>query len=202
MKVYSLYILNKAGGLIYQNDVNPELNKLTANDYLVLAGTLHGVHAIASNLTPNIPPSGNVGTTQDSVSTASGTGGPAQNNSALIATGRSQNPNSNRTGLQSIETDCFNLYIFQSLTGIKFIIITSPNTIVHNVQTSAVLLDIEDQIKNYNRGELVKQCQLANELFKLIYVAYSDYVMKNPFYSLDMPIKCSLFDLKVLELVK
>lgn len=199
MKVYSLYILNKAGGLIYQNDVNPELNKLTANDYLVLAGTLHGVHAIASNLTPSIPQSS--GTTADTSFPAPGPE-KTQSNATLISSGRSQNPNSNRTGLQSIETDCFNLYIFQTLTGVKFIIITSPNTIVHNVQILAVLLDIEDQIKNYNRGELVKQCQTANELFKLIYVAYSDYVMKNPFYSLDMPIKCSLFDLKVIELVK
>jgi hypothetical protein len=235
MKVYLLYILNKAGGLIYQNDVSPELNKLSANDYLVLAGTLHGTHAIASNLTPNIPRGdarsadfgGGIGASSTSASssvglgvsnTPGGGGGGAlgisglgaghpaltgtASNAALIATGKSQNPNTNNTGLQSLETDTFNLYIFQSLSGIKFIIITSPNTIVHNVQSSAVLLGLEDQLKNYNRGELVKQCQIAKDLFKLLYVAYSDYVMKNPFYSLDMPIKCSLFDLKVYELVK
>lgn len=27
-----------------------------------------------------------------------------------------------------------------------------------------------------------------------VYELYSDYVLKNPFYELDMPIKCRLFD--------
>ena len=54
MKVYSILILNKAGGLIYQNELVPGLSKLSANDYLVLAGTLHGVHAIGSKLSSTI----------------------------------------------------------------------------------------------------------------------------------------------------
>lgn len=40
--IYSLYIINKAGGLIYQRDFADSLNKLTSNEYLVLAGTFHG----------------------------------------------------------------------------------------------------------------------------------------------------------------
>jgi hypothetical protein len=40
--VYSLIIINKAGGLIYQKDFAEGLNKLSINDYLVLAGTFHG----------------------------------------------------------------------------------------------------------------------------------------------------------------
>jgi trafficking protein particle complex subunit 4 len=40
--IYSLYIINKAGGLIYQKDFAEGLNKLTSNEYLVLAGTFHG----------------------------------------------------------------------------------------------------------------------------------------------------------------
>lgn len=31
-------------------------------------------------------------------------------------------------------------------------------------------------------------------LLKKIYELYSDYVLKNPFYSLEMPIRCELFD--------
>lgn len=168
MKVYSLYILNKAGGLVYQNDIHPELNKLTANDYLVLAGTLHGTHAIASNLTPSFhqgveitssvtgtvanPSAATVGATPSSTTSVSAAATLPASNAALMSTGKCQNPNTNKTGLQSIETDNFNLYIFQSLTGIKFIIITSPNPIVYNVQSSAVLLNLEDHIKSYNRG--------------------------------------------------
>ena len=40
--MYSLIIINKAGGLVFQRDFNTALNKLTTNDYLVLAGTFHG----------------------------------------------------------------------------------------------------------------------------------------------------------------
>lgn len=40
--VYALIIINKAGGLIYQRDFAEGLNKLSVNDYLVLAGTFHG----------------------------------------------------------------------------------------------------------------------------------------------------------------
>ena len=36
--------------------------------------------------------------------------------------------------------------------------------------------------------------QKVEELLRKIYELYSDYVLKNPFYSLDMPIR---YDLKV-----
>ncbi len=31
-------------------------------------------------------------------------------------------------------------------------------------------------------------------LLRKIYELYADYVLKNPFYSLEMPIRCELFD--------
>lgn len=41
--VFSLVIINKAGGLIYNRTFHEGgLNKLSTNDYLVLAGTFHG----------------------------------------------------------------------------------------------------------------------------------------------------------------
>lgn len=40
--VFSLIIINKAGGLIYQREFQAGLRKLSTNDYLVLAGTFHG----------------------------------------------------------------------------------------------------------------------------------------------------------------
>ena len=42
--IHSILIINKAGGLIYQKDYSSGLLKLTSNEYLVLAGTAHGVH--------------------------------------------------------------------------------------------------------------------------------------------------------------
>lgn len=40
----SIYIINKAGGLVYQKDYsnNSTISKLSTNEYLVLAGTFHG----------------------------------------------------------------------------------------------------------------------------------------------------------------
>lgn len=32
------------------------------------------------------------------------------------------------------------------------------------------------------------------QLLRKIYELYADYVLKNPFYSLEMPIRCELFD--------
>lgn len=190
MKIYSIYILNKAGGLIYQNDVSPGLNKLTANDYLVLAGTLHGVHAIASKLSPTILDVEN--NDVNDFNTAS--------NGAILSTGRAQNANTNKSGLQSIETDLFNLYIFQTLTGLKFIVISSPNPVVHNLQPLGSASS-EGMSSLSSKGELHKQFDIANDVFKQLYVYYSDYVMKDPFYSLDMPIKSQLFDTKVREMI-
>ena len=56
------------------------------------------------------------------------------------------------------------LTCFQSITGVRFLVITDPN------QTN------------------------IDEINAHIYLLYSDYVMKNPFYTLEMPIRCAKFD--------
>lgn len=50
--IFSLYVINKAGGLIYQKNFNEGLKTLSSNDYLILAGTFHGVHAISAQISP------------------------------------------------------------------------------------------------------------------------------------------------------
>ncbi|ODV63110.1 TRAPP subunit TRS23 [Ascoidea rubescens DSM 1968] len=167
MTIYSLYILNKAGGLIYQQDYNPGLLKLSANDYLVLAGTIHGVHAIASKITPF--------SLRDDSAAA---GQSLLNTNSFLNHPLPVNYTSNKTGLNFIQTDFFNIYLFQSLTGIKFILVTSPNGVLSNNLTNAELI------------------------LRKIYIIFSDYVMKNPFYNLEMPIRCELFDLKTTQLLK
>lgn len=39
-------------------------------------------------------------------------------------------------------------------------------------------------------------------LLKKIYELYADYVLKNPFYSLEMPIRCESFDSNLLSLLE
>ncbi|TVY44030.1 Transport protein particle subunit [Lachnellula subtilissima] len=121
--VYALIIINKAGGLVYQRDFTEGLNKLSVNDYLVLAGTFHGVHAITTRLNPLHP------------------------------------PNEPPSGIEVMETEHFRLQCFQTLTGTKFLLFTEPF--------------------QPNTDKIVAR----------IYELYADYVMKNPFYSLEMPIR-------------
>ncbi|KAI5809776.1 Sybindin-like protein [Peziza echinospora] len=132
--ILSLLILNKAGGLIYQRDFTNTLTKLSSNDYLVLAGTFHGVHAITARLSP-------LGS-------------------------------SNSSGLEVMESDTFRMQCFQTLTGIKFLIFTDP------------------------------QQPNTDVILKRIYELYADYVMKNPFYQIEMPIRCEAFDRHLVAYIK
>ncbi|KAG2352884.1 transport protein particle complex subunit [Suillus spraguei] len=58
MAIFSLWVINKAGGLVYQRNFADGLAQLTSNEHLVLAGTLHGIHAITSRLSPTGSSSG------------------------------------------------------------------------------------------------------------------------------------------------
>ncbi|CAL1707534.1 unnamed protein product [Somion occarium] len=58
MAIFGLWVINKAGGLVYERNFGDGLPRLTSNEYLVLAGTLHGIHAITSRLSPIGPSSG------------------------------------------------------------------------------------------------------------------------------------------------
>ncbi|KAI0079398.1 Sybindin-like protein [Panus rudis PR-1116 ss-1] len=60
MAIYGLWVINKAGGLVYERSFGSGdgLPRLTSNEYLVLAGTLHGIHAITSRLSPTGSSSG------------------------------------------------------------------------------------------------------------------------------------------------
>ena len=40
----------------------------------------------------------------------------------------------------------------------------------------------------------------APQVLKEVYVLYADFVLKNPFYELDMPIHCDKFDQKLMKL--
>lgn len=73
-------------------------------------------------------------------------------------------PVSNCSGINLLEADTFDLHCFQTATGTKFCLIVEPRT--QNIPA------------------------FLNKLYEL----YSDYVLKNPFYEVEMPIRCELFD--------
>ena len=71
------------------------------------------------------------------------------------------------SGIEVLETENFRLQCFSTLTGTKFLLFTDP--------TQA------------NVDVIVRR----------IYELYADYVMKNPFYQTEMPIRCESFDRKL-----
>ncbi|KAK4103119.1 Sybindin-like protein [Parathielavia hyrcaniae] len=151
LTVLALIIINKAGGLIYNRSFHEAgLNKLNTNDYLVLAGTFHGVHAITARLNPLKPRPGN----RSSTASSSGPGG------LLI---RPEPP----SGLEVLESENFRMQCFTTLTGVKFLLFTDPTQA--NVDLT----------------------------MRRVYDMYTDYVMKNPFYQLEMPVRCDMFDRKL-----
>ncbi|KAI8813377.1 Sybindin-like protein [Cladochytrium replicatum] len=132
MTIYSVFIINKAGGLIYNKEFAEGLAKLSTNEYLVLAGTFHGVHAITSRISP-VP---------------------------------------NSTGIEMLQADTFKLHCFQTATGTKFLLAADPNH------------------------------QNVDAALRRVYEVYADYVMKNPFYTPEMPIRAELFDMGLQRLIK
>ncbi|XP_076274692.1 trafficking protein particle complex subunit 4-like protein Trs23 [Rhynchophorus ferrugineus] len=82
----------------------------------------------------------------------------------LFAIASQLSPEPKSSGIEFLEADTFRLHCFQTLTGVKIIVI-------------------------------VDRHQIGAEVFlKKVYELYADYALKNPFYSLEMPIRCELFD--------
>jgi hypothetical protein len=90
---------------------------------------------------------------------------------SLYAIASQLSPVKHCSGIQQLETDTFKLHCLQTLTGIKFIVITDPRR---------------------NNEDL---------LLRKLYEIYADFALKNPFYSLDMPIRCELFDTNLQQAV-
>eukprot|EP01100_Stratorugosa_tubuloviscum_P014626 TRINITY_DN7943_c0_g1_i2.p1 TRINITY_DN7943_c0_g1~~TRINITY_DN7943_c0_g1_i2.p1 ORF type:complete len:139 (+),score=42.01 TRINITY_DN7943_c0_g1_i2:55-471(+) len=130
--VFSLYIINKSGGLIYQSDFSKDAAKHPPNTHLRLGSTFHSMYTIASRI----------------------------------------GPMGNSSGIQILESDSFRLQCLQVPTGTTFFIIAS---------------------KNHNGLE---------NLLRIIYELYVDYVLKNPFYELEQPIHCQLFDMNLEKLLR
>ncbi|KAI0165738.1 Sybindin-like protein [Xylariaceae sp. FL1272] len=147
MAILALIVINKAGGLIYNKSFAEGLNQLNTNDYLVLAGTFHGVHAITTRLNP-------------------------VRNPAQATIGGIPNRPEPASGLEVLESENFRLQCFNTMTGTKFLLFT--DTLQANVDVA----------------------------MHKVYDLYADYVTKNPFYQLEMPIRCETFDRKLGSYIK
>ncbi|XP_063700720.1 trafficking protein particle complex subunit 4 [Culicoides brevitarsis] len=89
----------------------------------------------------------------------------------LFAIASQLSPEPKSSGIELLEADTFKMNCFQTLTGVKFIIVT---------KTFQIGIDL---------------------LLRKIYELYSDYVLKNPFYALEMPIRCELFEKNLKEIL-
>lgn len=216
MTIDAILIINKSGGLIYHrsfmnssrdptnSNPGPNKNQLNSNDLLILASTLHSVFAISSQITPKalqlsqsninytIPYHPYVGvanpqtTPKNAVPTKYG---------SFKGDDYFKEPfhNWNKSGLKQLSTDQFTMYIYQTMTGLKFVAISS----------TVLLSNTNDNpnTTNGNGSQYNVGSQIADNLLRKVYCVYSDYVMKDPFYSLEMPIKSDLFDEKVKSLI-
>lgn len=76
------------------------------------------------------------------------------------------------TGIDALFADRFTLHCFQTLTGTKLLMVVEPDT-----------PDVEDILRT------------------MIYDLYTDFVLKNPFYEVEMPVRCELFDQNLLATI-
>jgi len=143
--VFSVFIINKAGGLIYNRDFSSSVPKLNSNDYLTLASTFHSLHAI--------------------------TGRGIQSPQSALTLSPEHAAAMANNGITCLEARDFRLQCYQTLTGIKFLVTAHPSH------------------------------QTLDKLLQSIYLLYTDYVLKNPFYELDMPIRMEQFDAQMAKLI-
>ncbi|CAN6586984.1 unnamed protein product [Malus baccata var. baccata] len=91
---------------------------------------------------------------------------------SMHAISQQLSPVSGCFGIELLQADTFDLHCFQSLTGTKFFVVCEPGT------------------------------QHMEGLLKHVYELYTDYVLKNPFYEMEMPIRCELFEINLTQAIQ
>lgn len=98
---------------------------------------------------------------------------------SLHAIAATLSPVSNSGGINELVTDAFRLACVQMATGTKLVCIAAAGADRQPTPTSTQL----------------------DSLLKRTYELYTDYALKNPFYCLDMPIRCDQFDSSLAQLI-
>ena len=78
-------------------------------------------------------------------------------------------PEKNSSGIRQVDTETYRMHCFEAVTGVKFVVIT----------------------------DLRQQTSSIETFLRKLYELYADFALKNPFYSLDQPIRCDLFEKNV-----
>ncbi|PXF42788.1 Trafficking protein particle complex subunit 4 [Gracilariopsis chorda] len=133
MGLQYLFVINKAGSLIFDRRLSENAPQLSPNDCLHLASTFHGMQLLVQQLSPE--------------------------------------PSDHGFGIVTLETESYVLQAYRPETGVQFFVTADLKT----ENLAAFLRDV--------------------------YVIYADYVMKNPFYELDMPIKVDRWEAHLKRLV-
>lgn len=112
------------------------------------------------------------------------------------------------SGLKHIETDTFNIHFFVSPTGTSGGAVSAPPC----NPTAAVGCPVRLTCMGLAGGRAKPVgttffvitdtgAQSVEAILHRIYELYTDYVLKNPFQELDMPIQCSAFNLQLDNLI-
>ncbi|XP_072210904.1 trafficking protein particle complex subunit 4 isoform X1 [Excalfactoria chinensis] len=108
---------------------------------------------------------------------------------SLFAIGSQLSPEVGSSGIEMLETDTFKLHCFQTLTG------TARHALPCRAAQGSALLTHLFVVPGIKFVVLADPRQAGiDALLRKIYEIYSDFALKNPFYSLEMPIRCELFD--------
>jgi trafficking protein particle complex subunit 4 len=135
--MYSLFIVNKHGSLIYQTDISAPRLETSANDKIRWASTFHALSSMASQISPN----------------------------KLERVGT--------RGIELVTFGEFNLHCKQTQTGLQFMLVAGAHL----------------------------SPRLAGEVLGSVYQVYADYALKNPFYSIDMPIRLCGFNRGIKQVI-
>ena len=86
-----------------------------------------------------------------------------------------------KTGIETLVTQDFTIDCLQSATGTKFVLFTA-NTGTESGSSGPSPLN-------------------PRQILAKIQSKYANYAMRNPFYTPEMPIRCSLFEKSIRELI-
>ena len=84
-------------------------------------------------------------------------------------------------GIITLTCNSFILRVLQTLTGLKLVLVIAP----------AKVPSLKPSLLNK-----------ADQILKNIYVLYVNYVLKNPFYQMNMPVRCEQFNIQLNLLLK